>query len=148
MATATSSSRSTRGRQQTARRGRSSTTGSSSKTATTSSATTSSAQSSRQSSGSSGRTSAQTAKQSQGTTVELPFVTAQFHKPDVHLPGREDFTSAAETVRSQLPSRDQALFYGGLAAGAAFSLIEWPVAVAIGVGTALVNRTARQQHAE
>ncbi|GAB2670774.1 hypothetical protein GCM10027271_33900 [Saccharopolyspora gloriosae] len=75
--------------------------------------------------------------------MHLPFVTAQFHRPDVHLPalpGKKEFTSAAETVRAQLPEPGQALFYGGLAAGVALSLLEWPVALAIGVGTAVVGR--------
>lgn len=129
MATATSSSRGTRagGRQQKSTR---------STAAESSSGKTTSSSRSRSS------------KQDSGPTVELPFVTAQFHKPDLHLPGKEDVNSAVETVRSQLPSRDQALFYGGLAAGAAFSIIEWPVAVAIGVGNALVQRTARHTQAE
>ncbi|MER2092976.1 hypothetical protein [Saccharopolyspora rectivirgula] len=61
------------------------------------------------------------------------------------LPGGQQLTSAVESVRANMPSREQALFYGGLAASAAFSLIEWPVAVAIGVGGALVQRMARQQ---
>lgn len=121
MATATSSSRSsTRGRQQKADRGSTSTTSS----------------------------GGRSAKQEQRATVELPFVTAQFHKPDVQLPGWQQVNSAADSVRSQLPSRDQALFYGGLAAGAAFSLIEWPVAVAIGVGNALVTRNVQRHEAE
>jgi len=71
--------------------------------------------------------------------VNLPFVTAEFHRPDVQLPGRKEFASAAESVRSQLPSTSQTLFYGGLAAGTVLSLIEWPVALAIGVGTAVVS---------
>lgn len=78
-------------------------------------------------------------------TVELPFVTAQFHAPEVHVPGREDVTSAANAVRSQLPSRDHALFYGALGLSAAFAVIDWPVALAIGVGTALVSRGSDQQ---
>lgn len=78
-------------------------------------------------------------------TVELPFVTAQFHAPEVRVPGREDVTSAANAVRSQLPSRDHALFYGALGLSAAFAVIDWPVALAIGVGTALVSRGSDQQ---
>lgn len=78
-------------------------------------------------------------------TVELPFVTAQFHAPEVHVPGREDVTSAANAVRSQLPSRDHALFYGALGLSAAFAVIDWPVALAIGVGTALVSRGSDRQ---
>lgn len=77
--------------------------------------------------------------------MNLPFVTAEFHRPDVQLPGREEFASAAETVRSQLPTTKQALFYGGLAAGTVLSLLEWPVALAIGVGTAVVTSNQGDQ---
>jgi hypothetical protein len=77
---------------------------------------------------------------SHGTRVDLPFVSAEFHRPDVHLPSTQDVTAAAQVVRSQMPSPTHALFYGGLAAGAILSVIEWPVALAIGVGTALVSR--------
>ncbi|MHA6799756.1 hypothetical protein [Bounagaea algeriensis] len=84
---------------------------------------------------------------SYGTTVHLPFVTAEFHRPEMRLPDRQDFTSAAETVRAQLPSTKQTLFYGGLAAGTALSLIEWPVALAIGVGTAVVSSERGEQQA-
>ncbi|MDR7304417.1 hypothetical protein [Haloactinomyces albus] len=80
------------------------------------------------------------------TTVELPFVTARFHVPDIQFPtSSQDFTSAAESVRAQLPSREHSMFYGGLALGTAFAFIEWPVALAIGVGHALLNR---HQHPE
>ena len=63
----------------------------------------------------------------------------------MHVPGREDVTSAANAVRSQLPSRDHALFYGALGLSAAFAVIDWPVALAIGVGTALVSRGSDRQ---
>ncbi|GAA2792521.1 hypothetical protein [Saccharopolyspora taberi] len=85
-----------------------------------------------------------TSAQTSGMTLNLPFVTARFHAPDMHLPSRQDVTaaasSAAETVRAQLPSRGQAVFYGALGLGAALSMIEWPVALAIGVGNALIER--------
>lgn len=97
------------------------------------------------SSQSSGAQSGSSRSQSHGTTVDLPFVTAQFHTPEIHLPTQKDLTSAADSVRSQLPSRSHAVFYGGLALGAAFSVIEWPVALAIGVGTALVSRSGEQE---
>lgn len=80
-----------------------------------------------------------------GPTVHLPFVTAQFHAPNLRMPDQKDLSSAADAVRERLPSRDQALFYGALAAGAAFSLIEWPVALAIGAGNALVQRHLHEQ---
>jgi hypothetical protein len=78
-------------------------------------------------------------------TVNLPFVTAQFRVPEVHVPRQQDLASAADAVRSRLPSREQALFYGGLTAGAAFAIIDWPVALAVGVGHALVTRSRGKQ---
>jgi hypothetical protein len=40
-----------------------------------------------------------------------------------------------------MPPPRQALYFGGLAALAAFEIIEWPVALAIGAGTALMRRS-------
>jgi hypothetical protein len=74
-------------------------------------------------------------------TVHLPFVTAQFRAPEVHLPGREQVEAAARSVGSVLPSPTTALFFGGLAVTVAIGAIEWPVAAAIGVGTALAARS-------
>jgi hypothetical protein len=75
-------------------------------------------------------------------TVNMPFVTAQFHAPDLHLPKPRppEIRAALQTVRTFLPSREQALYYGGLALMAALEVVEWPVAAAIGVGTALAGR--------
>jgi hypothetical protein len=75
-------------------------------------------------------------------TVNLPFVTAQFRVPDVHAPSRGDLGAAARGARSMLPSTKSMLFFGGLAATAVVGAIEWPVAAAIGVGTALASRGA------
>ncbi|MBB5158132.1 hypothetical protein [Saccharopolyspora phatthalungensis] len=85
-----------------------------------------------------------TKQRSGGVVIPLPRFSAQMHTYQVPLPKREDITSAAGVVRDRLPSPDQALFYGGLAALTAFSMIEWPVALAIGVGNALVQRTVEQ----
>lgn len=75
-------------------------------------------------------------------TVNLPFVTAQFRVPDVHAPSRDDLGAAARGARSMLPSTKSMLFFGGLAATAVVGAVEWPVAAAIGVGTALAGRRA------
>jgi hypothetical protein len=75
-------------------------------------------------------------------TLNLPFVTAQFRAPDLHVPSRQEIGSAARGARSMLPSRSSMLFYGGLAATAVVGAIEWPVAAAIGVGSALASRGA------
>ncbi len=86
-------------------------------------------------------------------TVNLPFVTATFRipempevrmpempeMPEVRMPNRDDMDAAVQTVQPYLPSAQQAAYYGGLAAIAAIELIEWPVALAIGAGTAMVQ---------
>ncbi|MBB5159374.1 hypothetical protein [Saccharopolyspora phatthalungensis] len=76
----------------------------------------------------------------EGTTVNFPGVTAEFHRPDHVIPTRDDLSGAAETVRGYLPSGQMLAFYGGLGALTAFSVIEWPVAAAIGAGVALAQR--------
>jgi hypothetical protein len=130
-----------RGRQQPARRGRptkqSTTRARQSSTPAKQSTSTSQA---RQSTSPARQTTRTTGAQSRSATVNLPFVTAQFRAPEVHLPTRKDVTSAVDSARSYMPPRDQALFYGALTVGAALAVIEWPVALAIGVGTELVRR--------
>ncbi len=78
-------------------------------------------------------------------SLELPFVSAQFRAPDWHLPewrlpNRGDLDAATRGARSMLPSRKSMLFLGGLAVTAVAGVIEWPVAAAIGVGSALAAR--------
>ncbi|QUH02210.1 hypothetical protein HUO13_16655 [Saccharopolyspora erythraea] len=80
----------------------------------------------------------------EGTTVNLPGVTAQFHQPDHYIPTRDDLAGAVSTVRSYLPSGKAMVFYGGLGALAAFDVLAWPVAAAIGVGTALAQQAAAE----
>jgi hypothetical protein len=82
------------------------------------------------------------AEGSRSATLNLPFVTAQFRAPDLHVPSRQELGSAARGARSMLPSGKSMLFYGGLAVTAAVGAIEWPVAAAIGVGSALASRGA------
>jgi hypothetical protein len=49
--------------------------------------------------------------------------------------------------RVPIPRPDQLAFYGALAALVAVEMVEWPVAVAIGVGHALVSgRPERQEN--
>jgi hypothetical protein len=83
-----------------------------------------------------------TAEGHRSATLNLPFVTAQFRAPEVHLPSRDELAGVARGARSWLPSKGPALFYGGLAVTAVIGAIEWPVAAAIGVGTALASRGA------
>lgn len=81
---------------------------------------------------------------SRTATVDLPFVTATFRMPEmtlpqVRMPNRQDVDDAVQTAQPYLPSPRQAAYYGGLAALATIQLIEWPVALAIGAGTAVVQ---------
>lgn len=84
-------------------------------------------------------------------TVHLPFVTAEFRAPDIHLPSvpvraptRSDLSGAVSAVRSRLPSPEQAAYYAGLGVLGALQLIEWPVVLAIGVGTAIAQHQGAQ----
>lgn len=106
-------------------------------------------------------------------TIELPLVGTQVRVPQLpRIPGQDAVTEAVGSAaagvataargvaggvadatrgtRGFLPSAP-VLFYAGLAATAAFGAISWPVAVAIGVGTAVargtVGRTAREADA-
>lgn len=79
-------------------------------------------------------------------TVTLPFVTAEFRAPEIHLPSlpvrapdRDDLSGAVSAIRAHLPSPGQAAYYAGLGALGALQLIEWPVALAIGVGTVVAQ---------
>jgi hypothetical protein len=81
-----------------------------------------------------------------GVTLNLPFVTATFrsretHLPKVRVPDKQEVLFAAHTVGGYLPSPRQAVYFGGLAALAAFEIIEWPIALAIGAGTAIMGRS-------
>ena len=89
--------------------------------------------------------------------MDLPFVTAQFRAPQIHLPrvslpsppiGRHEVTVAAQVARSYLPPPRQALYYGGLTLMAAFGILDWPVAAAIGVGTAVMGGRGDEGHQE
>jgi hypothetical protein len=53
-----------------------------------------------------------------------------------------DVTGAGRSLVEHLPPREQLAYYGGLGVMAAFGVISWPVAAAIGVGIA-VARHAR-----
>ncbi|QIZ39792.1 hypothetical protein FDZ84_26045 [Saccharopolyspora sp. ASAGF58] len=77
---------------------------------------------------------------SRTATVTLPFVTAEFRRTAVRFPGRDVVAGGVHSVREHLPSPGQLAFYGGLGALAALSLIEWPVAAAIGIGTVVAQR--------
>lgn len=69
-------------------------------------------------------------------TLDLPLVTTTIRAPHFAIPAVDAVTDAA---REHLPSHGTALFYTGLAGTAAIGLIPWPVAAAVGIGTALAQ---------
>lgn len=79
--------------------------------------------------------------------ITIPVVTPEFkiHKLRIPVPrvpkvNKEEVSSAGRTAAGYLPPKDQFVYYAGLGALAAFGVIEWPVAAAIGVGTAIARR--------
>ncbi|MGE5290242.1 MAG: hypothetical protein ACM3ML_24255 [Micromonosporaceae bacterium] len=75
-------------------------------------------------------------------TLELPLVTMQVRAPRIGLPHvpLEEAGLVIDAARSLLPPPERVMYYGGLGAVAAIGMIEWPVAAAIGVGTAVAQR--------
>ena len=58
---------------------------------------------------------------------------------EVRPPSQQNVAETGETVWQVVSTPSHALYFGGLAALAAFSVIEWPVAAAIGVGAIVAS---------
>lgn len=106
-------------------------------------------------------TTSRTERAPRTATLRLPFVTAEFRAPDVRLPrlprpslpaprmpDRDEIAAVARTAGTYLPSPRKTAYVGGLAVLAAFEIIEWPVALAIGVGTAVIGRDSGEHPTE
>jgi hypothetical protein len=74
--------------------------------------------------------------------LDLPLVTTTIRAPHFAIPAADAVTHVA---REYIPSRGTALFYTGLAGTAVIGLIPWPVAAAVGIGTALAQRDKQHQ---
>ena len=76
---------------------------------------------------------------------DTPVMSLRIHRPHLRLPrlSTEPAERAARAARAALPPPARLAYYGGLGAAAALGAIEWPVAVAIGVGTAIGQRMRR-----
>ncbi|QRP50421.1 hypothetical protein [Amycolatopsis sp. FDAARGOS 1241] len=81
-------------------------------------------------------------------TVRLPFGAPEVKLPRLALPARDEVTAVLDTARSFLPPPRQIVYFGALGVLTAVELIEWPVAVAIGVGTAVAGRGAESRAAK
>lgn len=75
-------------------------------------------------------------KGAQGTTIPIPV--PEIHTKRVSVPGK--MGQARRTMTGQLRPSGRLLFYGGLVAVAAFGVIDWPVAAAVGIGTVVARR--------
>ena len=76
------------------------------------------------------------AESTQEATIPVPV--PAIHTKRVSVPAK--MGQARQTLTGQLGPPRPLLFYGGLAAVAAFGVIDWPVAAAIGVGTMIARR--------
>jgi hypothetical protein len=75
--------------------------------------------------------------------VDLPLMSAEFRAPQMPKPGQ--LVQAAGAATSFLPPRDRLLYYGGLGTAAVLGVIEWPVAIAIGAGIAIMERSHQER---
>jgi len=88
-------------------------------------------------------TDTDTTATTQTTTGAAPEAAARSPRLHVPRPHRREVSDAAHTATSFLPDRKRLLYYGGLGLLAAVEVVEWPVAVALGVGIEVARRTAR-----
>lgn len=88
--------------------------------------------------------------QERSVTLNLGFLRTQvrvydLRLPRVQAPSRAQAAKAVAAVRSALPTPRQAVVFAGLGLAALVELIEWPVAVAIGLGSAVLNPGEHEQ---
>lgn len=79
--------------------------------------------------------------------VNLPLVSAEFRAPQLRMPTvptPRGMVRAAGSATNYLPSRDKLLLYGGLGTAAVIGVIEWPVAIAVGAGVAVAQRSRQE----
>lgn len=77
-------------------------------------------------------------------TVPVPVITPRLTVHRVHMPmsGR-GVANAGKAVTSSVPAPEGLVYYAGLGALTAFGVVEWPVALAIGVGVGIARRRGR-----
>ncbi len=116
-------------------------------------------------------TVSQTSRESRGTPstsasdgdlihLDTPVVSLHVHRPHMPkmprmlgmrrmsrepTPRGQEMNRAVETARTFLPPPDRLAYYSGLTLLAAFGLVEWPIAAAIGAGTVIATRACSRQ---
>ncbi|HUR09107.1 MAG TPA: hypothetical protein VM347_41665 [Nonomuraea sp.] len=95
------------------------------------------------------------ASSSKELSLDLPLLSIKVRPPDLRMPhvgmphlelpriSRQEVGHAVDVARTLLPPPDRIAYYGALGVLAAFGVLEWPVAAAIGAGT-LIARRGRQ----
>lgn len=82
-----------------------------------------------------------------GLTLDLPMLSINVHPPRISRQQVGDVVGTAVNNARAMLRPKRIVYYGGLAALAAFEMIEWPVAAAIGVGTIVVESAREQRKA-
>jgi hypothetical protein len=78
--------------------------------------------------------------------LELPGMSAEFRAPQLRrpsVPSPRELLRVAGSASTFLPPPEQLLYYTGLGAAAVMGVIEWPVAIAVGAGVAVAQRSHR-----
>ncbi len=81
-----------------------------------------------------------TAETGHGVTIPVPIVTPHLKVLHPSVPGTSSIGHAGRSMARRIPPPGRLAFYGGLGAAATFGVIDWPVALAIGVGLAIAGR--------
>jgi len=75
-----------------------------------------------------------------GMTVTVPLTDLHFEIPPLPQLGLPDLPAAAEKVRAAMPPPPELLYFAGLGLLGLFSVIDWPVAFAVGAGTVIAQK--------
>lgn len=82
--------------------------------------------------GEAAKPTAEAAPSGVGVDIPVPVIgVRQVHVPAPNMP---------QALQDKLPDRKQLIYYGGLGAMAAFGVVSWPVAAAIGAGVWVAGR--------
>jgi hypothetical protein len=92
------------------------------------------------------------ASSSKELSLDLPLLSIKVRPPDLRMPhvemphlempriSRQEVGHAVDVARTLLPPPERIAYYGALGVLAAFGVLEWPVAAAIGAGTLIARR--------
>lgn len=75
-----------------------------------------------------------------GMTVTVPLTSLQIRIPPLPQVGIPDIAAAAEKIRAAMPPAPELAYFAGLGLLGLFSVIDWPVALAVGAGTVIAQQ--------